>query len=202
MFLLGGCPSGETPRPRAADEFGVPGKGEPMAVGEPLAEDLSGAPPQVSRSRGHKGGLIVLFPMVFPKTDDPAAHAVAARVQARLAELAKRAGGARGVDVRPDPETVCPPKGGCEATSVSAVIVMKGTTCAVAGLFAGPKGSPAHLLPWSGKIDFANEIVAVGESPESHVKVKDFVPCDALIVKRENEEAGLARYIAGLMPAR
>jgi hypothetical protein len=196
---VAGCPSGETPPPK--EDFGNPGKGDdPIAIGTAAPEDLSSAPPDVSRSVGHKGGVVVLWPHLVPPSDDPAAKAIAAKVQQHLADLAHRAAGARDVDVRPAPETRCGPKVGCEATSVSAVIVMKGTTCAVAALIAGPKKAPAHLLPWSGKADFTKDIVPFGEPADPLVKVKDFVPCDALLDKKQNEEAAIARYITGLLP--
>jgi hypothetical protein len=196
---LAGCPGEEAQKARPKEDFGEPTKGDPRPAGPKPPEDLSDAPPEVSRSVGHKGSVIVLWPRVVP-AGTAAPGGIAEKVQQRLVELSRRAAGARAIDIRPAPETTCSPKNGCDATSVGAVLVVKGADCAVAAVMAGPNKSAAHLVPWSGKVELAKEIVAFGEKPEPVVKVKEFVPCESLLVKKENEEATLARYIAGLMP--
>jgi hypothetical protein len=205
VSALPGCPGDEAQKARPKEDFGEATHGDPHPAGPTPVEDLSDAPPEVSRSLGHKGSLIVLWPRVInaagpSDAGPPPDNGAAEKVQQRLAELAHRAAGARAIDVRPAPETTCAPKNGCDATSIGAVLVVKGADCAVAAVMAGPNKSAAHLLPWSGKVEFAKDSIAFGESPEPAVKVKEFVPCESLLVKKENEEATLARYIAGLMP--
>jgi hypothetical protein len=197
---LSGCPTEEAQHVRPPEDFGAPTKGEPVAAGTALPEDLSSSPPEVSRSLGHKGSVIVLWPRLVPASTDPTTNAVASRVQERLADLSKRAAGPRAIDVRPSPETVCAAKNGCDALTVSAVIVVQGTNCAVAALIGGPNKGPSHLLPWSGKVEFTKDTVSFGESPDALVKVKEGVPCDSLLAKRENEEATIARFIFKQMP--
>lgn len=200
-LLLTGCPT--EPGPRAPDDFGEASHGDdPVPIGtsskkeEAPAED---AAPEISRSRGPKGGVVVLWPRVWPKSDDAATRELVTKVQTRLQTLAKRAAGARTVEVRPEPERSCPKKG-CEATSVSAVVVVRDKACAVVAFVAGPGTSPGHLLPWAGKVQLTSDVVAFRDPPEEQVKVVDHVPCATVLDGIEDADAALARYIAGLLP--
>jgi hypothetical protein len=198
MFIAG-CPP-EQPV-RTAEDFGPPSASEehePPAAKEapPPKEDA----PEVSRSKGPKGGVVVFWPRIWPRDDaDPATRALATRVQQKLQALAKRAAGARTVEIRPEPERVCP-RDGCEATTVGAVLVLRDKACAVVAVVAGPGTSPSRLLPWAGKAKFGQESVPFREPPEEQVKVEDYVACDKLLDGTENQDAAIAKYIAGLLP--
>jgi len=113
--------------------------------------------------------------------------------------LSHRTAGNRSIDVRPEPERVCPPEG-CQATSVGAVIVIKDTTCALVAVIAGPGKSAAHLVPWAGKVELTQDTVPFREPPEGRVKVRDWVSCATLLDGRENDETVISRQIAKLMP--
>lgn len=200
-LLLTGCPT--EPPPRAPEDFGEASRGDdPVPIGtsskkeEAAAED---AAPEISRSRGPKGGVVVLWPRVWPKSDDATTRDLATKVQQRLQVLAKRAAGARTVELRPEPERACPKKG-CEATAVSAVVVVRDKACAVVAFASGPGTSPGHLLPWAGKVELASDVVPFREPPEERVKVVDHVPCATVLDGVDDADAALARYIAGLLP--
>ncbi|HVY48499.1 MAG TPA: hypothetical protein VHB21_21570, partial [Minicystis sp.] len=184
---LAGCPTSPPARPH--EDFGVASKGDdPVALDVAKAPDPADLQPDVSRSRGHKGGMVVLWPRVSVATggDASKAHDAARDAELRLEALAHRAGGARAVDRRPEPEARCP-KDGCEATSVSAVVFARPDGCAAVAMIAGPKKSPAHLLKWAGDVELTSDIVPLGAGPEPLVKVKTAVPCEKLFEKRENE---------------
>jgi hypothetical protein len=205
MLLLGlsGCPTSNSPKTRTPEDFGDATAGdEPVPIGEakkkpaPATEDA----PEISRSRGTKGGVIVLWPRVWPRKDeDPASVEIATRVQKRLEALSRRAAGSRSIEVRPSPERSCP-QDGCEATSVSAVIVTRGKGCAVAALVGGPGKSPSRFVPWAGAVTFTSETVPFREPPEEQVKVSDYASCEKLLEGTEAQDAAIAKAITGLLP--
>ena len=69
---------------------------------------LAADAPEISRSVGVKGGVVVLWPRVLPATADPAVQVEAQKLQARLTAMAEAAAPAAPRDVRPTPERVCP----------------------------------------------------------------------------------------------
>lgn len=202
LLSLVGCPTGDDKPSKTAEDFGNPSLGDdpvPIGSGKTKKDDHKNDPPEISRSRGTKGGIVVLWPRIWPHGDDAATRDVTVKVQQRLDALAKRAAGNRSIDVRPEPERSCP-KEGCEATSVSAVIVVRDKACAAVAVVAGPGTSAGHILPWAGKVELTKETVAFRDAPEEQVKVKDYVPCATLLDGREDNEAAIARYITGLLP--
>jgi hypothetical protein len=203
LLSLAGCPTEDGPKARTPEDFGPATEGDtPVPIGEAANKpnDHANDAPEISRSRGPKGGVVVLWPRVFwPKGDEAVSRELATKVQRRLGELAKRAVGARSIDVRPEPEKVCPQEG-CIATSLGAVIVVRDKACAVVATAAGPNASPWHLLPWAGKAQLAKDTVPFRDPPEDQVKIVDYVACDKLLEGTEDKDAELARYIAGLMP--
>lgn len=134
--------------------------------------------PEISRSAGVQGGVVVLWPRILPRSEDPAVVELATLVQARLATLARA--GAEAVDQRPAPERVCPKANGCAAASVGAIIARKDKGCAVVALVSRPGISPAQLLPWAGRVRLKNSTAAFRDPPENEVIVEEFVPCDKL----------------------
>ena len=202
LLCLTACPP-EQPV-RTAEDFGPPTQGDTKEdMG--LASDKPAAPakedaPEVSRSTGPKGGVLVFWPRVWPRDDaDPRTRELSVQVQRKMEALARRAAGTRTIEARPEPERVCP-SDGCQATTVGAVLVLRDKACAVAAVVAGPGKSPARILPLSGKMTLTSETVPFREPPEEMVKVTDYVACDKMLEGIEQREADVARYIAGLMP--
>lgn len=187
--MLVSC-GGGTP-PRSADSEPISdGRGNapvPMAQheSEPATGPQTGDAPEISRSVGEEGGVVVLWPRVVqPKGSgepDAEAKALAARVQARLADLVRRARPGVPVDVRPEPERVCP-RAGCKAATAGAVIALAGGGgCAVVALISGAGTSPARLIPWSNALVVLKEnSVPFREPPERAMSVKDYARCTEL----------------------
>lgn len=145
----------------------------------------NGDAPQISRSRGVPGGIVVLWPRIVlpstgPRSPDASLLALARSVQQRLAQDAARALTGRAVDVRPKPQRVCP-RSGCVAVSVGALLTRAGSGCAALALVSPAGRSPARIVPWGGKVVVRNAVVPFREHPEGHVAVKDYVPCERLL---------------------
>lgn len=137
---------------------------------------LAGDAPEISRSVGEEGGLVVLWPRVVPASEDPEIVALAADVQRWLAAQGERTG--RLLDVRPAPERACPRvTHGCRAPTMSAVLAHQDGGCALVGLLSGPGESSTELLAWVGRVQVAAPTVPFREPPESVLRVADFVPC-------------------------
>src|SRR5262249_26564909 len=80
--------------------------------------------PEISRSAGVSGGVVVLWPRV-PRDSGATSEGnrkMAAGIQRRLTAIVQRALPGRSVDVRPEPERVCP-RSGCTALAVGAVLL-------------------------------------------------------------------------------
>jgi len=156
--------------------------------------------PQISRSVGEPGGVVVLWPRVLPATDAPEIRAAATRVQQSLQQLVASELAGRPVDVRPEPERVCP-QAGCKAASVGALLVHAGQACAVVGWVSQPGRSPARLVPWAGKIRLKQPTVPFRDYPESYVTILDFQPCAELEVAMASGQGAVGAAIRGLAPA-
>lgn len=137
--------------------------------------------PEISRSVGVAGGVVVLWPRIVQPRGSPPPDAslrkIAGDVQAQLARIAKKAGGP--VEVRPEPERVCP-QGGCKATRLGALVTRAGHGCAVVAVVGRPGETAAHLVPWAGRISLSATEVPFRSPPERVVHVGDYVPCASL----------------------
>ncbi|MBK6516311.1 MAG: hypothetical protein IPG04_19955 [Polyangiaceae bacterium] len=135
--------------------------------------------PEISRGTGDAGTVVVLWPRVLPKTDDPKISDLAGRVQIRLDRLAAKTG--KKVDRRPAPERVCPKDAGCKGVSLGAILAVKEQGCAVVAL-VGPSGTqPVTLVPLAGDAKLSATTSPFREPPENLVTVSEFVPCDKLL---------------------
>lgn len=130
--------------------------------------------PEISRSGGEKGGYVILWPRVFPK-DDPELLDIAAKMQKRLEALVRQAAPDAPIDVRPEPERVCP-RQGCDAVALGMVITKKEGGCAAAALVAKSGQSPSDIIPWVGKITVTSP-APFREPAESYMKVHEFGTC-------------------------
>jgi hypothetical protein len=153
--------------------------GGPENVAVPKAGGANDAP-EISRSVGEEGGVLVFWPRVIPKTQDAAMRETAAAIQSRLRSMVEQAAPERAIDVRPEPERVCG-KEGCLAMTVGAALVEVGGGCAVVGLVAEPGMSPTKIVPWVGEVKLANNEVPFREPPESQVTIVDAMPCDEVL---------------------
>ncbi len=142
--------------------------------------------PEISRGVGRPGGVIVLWPRIVHSRGDSAApddetRALATRIQRHLASLVHRELPGVPVDVRPEPERVCP-RSGCVAVSVGVLLTRSGQKgCSATALVAPPDVAPARLVPWAGRVEPTQQIVPFREHAEEFVRVRDLARCDTLL---------------------
>lgn len=134
--------------------------------------------PEISKSGGAEGGVVVLWPRVAPKSDDPEVKEIAELAQSRLASLAGELGVE--VDKRPEPERVCPRPQGCKAVSLGFVLAKHQGGCALVATVSKPGESPATLVPWVGTVELRSSTVPFREPPESEVSVTEMASCSKL----------------------
>ncbi|MEM6925688.1 MAG: hypothetical protein AAF602_02070 [Myxococcota bacterium] len=141
-----------------------------------LAAAIAGGDgPEISRSRGSSRGLVVLWPRLVPETDDPVLRDLADRMKNRLYAAAAEVVPYRRVDVRPEPERVCP-RDGCRAPAVSVMIGHQEGGCVVVGLLQPPGPTPPVAWSVSGEVELI-EPLAFRTPPENAVVVREFTPC-------------------------
>jgi hypothetical protein len=146
----------------------------------------------VSQSGGEPGGLVVFWPRVIPRSEAPEVSQLAGQVQAKLVELAEQTFPERSLDVRPEPERVCP-RGGCPAATFGVLLVHKGEKCAAVALTSAGETATNDLAVWAGDVRLKLERVAFREYPENHVAISGYVPCDQLVqAMTDNDEAIVA----------
>lgn len=202
---LGLCGCGSSKKPAQTEGEGAAPDATAAATATPTAEATasaaaSAAPaqdkdaPEISRSGGEEGGVVVFWPRVTPRTDDPATRELAGKVQGKLVELVKKAAPKRARDVRPEPERVCQ-RSGCAAMTVGVVLVSQDKGCAVVALVSGPGTAPAKLVPWAGAIELKAQEVPFREPPESEITVKDMAPCDKLLDQLSKGDAAVVKAI-------
>jgi hypothetical protein len=167
-------------------------------------DESSNDAPEISRSAGAAGGVVVLWPrLVLPhgagKPDDETL-ALARKAQARLANLARSTLSGANVDVRPEPERVCP-KNGCAGVSLGLLFARAGNGCSLFALVSGPGKSPSRLVPWSpGAVKLSAPSVGFREPPERVVKVDDYASCGKLpddLAPKDGEVAAAIKSAAG-----
>ena len=113
----------------------------------------------VSRHRGKKGGVTVLWPRVVPQTDDAQILQLADALQGRLDAMAQASVDPKRVVVRPAPERVCP-RSGCRSVSLGAVLGHQDGGCFAVGLVGLPEGGAVQ--PWTSP---SGQPCAISSSP-------------------------------------
>jgi hypothetical protein len=156
----------------------------PSAAPDETEPSAAADAPEISRSRGEAGGVVVLWPrMVLPRSGQPKPdaqmRALAAKLQQRLVGIAKRALPGKRLDVRPEPERVCP-RPGCQGVSLGVLLTRAGGGCAAVALISGPGASPARLVPWAAQMQLSEQSVPFRQPPERAVEVTDYVRCTDL----------------------
>ena len=177
--LVSGCgrPAPQGPQPGA-------GTGPQSTTG--------GDSPQISRSVGVEGGVVVLWPRVIGSPDAGLPiTSVARELQSRLVAITKRVAPGRPVDVRPEPERVCP-RAGCAATSVGVLLAVRGRGCAAVALVSEPGQSPAELVPWGGGVNLKSSSALFREPPEQSVSVSDYARCESLLEELSDQDVEAA----------
>lgn len=154
----------------------------------------AGDAPEISRSAGDARTVVVLWPRVAPRSNSAVSRSAAYVVQGALASLATSAFPGWKIDVRPEPERVCP-RAGCVGPSVGAVLIHHQQGCAVAALVAPGGVSPQQIVPWAGSVVPRIPQVRFREPAESFVTVMDFARCDRL---SEPLKAGSAAVLAAM----
>jgi len=174
-------------------------------VTESTAETVAPAPsrtedgPHISRSVGEDGGVIVFWPRVIPSSDDAGIRDLAGELQRRLVELTNKVVGDRRVDVRPEPERVCP-RMGCAAMTVGVLLTHQGGGCTAVALVSGSGKGAAQLVPWAGKVELKKTEVPFRDYPESQVTIRDAIPCKDLIAALADADSsirGAIKAVAG-----
>ncbi|MFT4623479.1 MAG: hypothetical protein ACI8PZ_002135 [Myxococcota bacterium] len=135
--------------------------------------------PEISRSRGPRDGVVVLWPRMVPPSEDAQLLAAADGLRLALERAVRSDLPDLPLDVRPMPERACPEWKGCRAVAVGVVLVHQEGGCAAAVTVAAPGVSPTALLPWAGDL-VLEPSVPFRVAPESGVQVNDFVPCAEL----------------------
>lgn len=156
----------------AACSGGAGGSGSGSSGGELIVEEDD---PRVSRSAGPEGGVVVLFPRVMGIPEDEPAT-----LQAHMVEVARRVFPDREIDVRPDPERVCPRRG-CHGVSLGALLIVQNGQCATVGIVGGPGPSDLTLTRWTGRLIVRDRVIPFREPPESHIVLQDASPCAQLL---------------------
>jgi hypothetical protein len=156
--------------------------------------------PEVSRSRGTAETVVVLWPRIIPSDQAGVSRELAGAIQNHLRNLVSQALPGRAIDMRPEPERVCP-QAGCLGPSVGILFLRDSNGCAVLGLVSGPGQSSTRMIPWVGLVDARPEDVPFRQPPESYVTVKDFsAPCSSvlgLLGDRDAEIIAAIRSVAG-----
>lgn len=174
-------PPAATPTPAGPEAPATPTTSPATPATPPTTPPPTGASsvdaPEISRSVGVRGGVVVLWPRIAPRSDDPAVRAIASAVQQRLRAVAERALPGRAIDVRPEPERVCP-RQGCAAMTVGASLfhTPRGG-CTVVALVSGAGMSPQRLLQWVGNVTLRESIVPYREPPEGRMVAEDMARC-------------------------
>lgn len=194
-----GPPPAATAQPMVQQEYTPP-----AAAAQATAEAGSNDAPEISRSAGSEGGAVVLWPRIVLPRDagkpDLDTLKLAARAQSRLAEIAKKVLGNVTIDMRPEPERVCP-KTGCKGISLGLLFAKAGNGCSLMALVSAPGMSPQRIVPWSpGLVKLGADTVQFREPAEKVVKVSDYGACaklpDDLAAKDADVEAAI-RSAAG-----
>jgi len=146
--------------------------------------------PEISRSVGVDGGAVIMWPRIIPKSERVATRDLAASLRGHLRKMVEKQLPGRPIDMRPEPQRVCP-RSGCKAVSAGALIIRSQQGCLVVALIGRPGKYPLRLVPWVGKMRLKKEWVTFREPPESQVQIIDYAKCSQVISKLSERE----RYV-------
>ena len=155
--------------------------------------------PEISRSRGSRGSVVVLWPRIIPADDSPETQQLARAVQANLVSMVRTTFPGRDIDVRPAPERVCP-MGGCDGAAVGALLLLREDGCAVIALGSQPGTVPMTLVPWAGDVRLRGTRIPFRQHPENWVTVTDFARRDQLPAALEINDEAVIQAIRRIAP--
>ncbi len=163
-------------------------------------QSTAGDAPEISRSTGSPGGVIVFWPRIIPRSETVNTRALAKKIQMRLKTLVTQALPGRPLDVRPEPERVCP-QAGCQAMTVGVLLARKGKGCIAVALLSRPGQALTRLVPWVGKVKLKQEWVPFRKPPETYLTINDFTPCDQVMDQLPANEGQIVKMIKDAEPA-
>ncbi len=146
--------------------------------------------PEISRSVGVEGGVVIMWPRIIPRSERAGTRDLAASLRGHLRRLVEKRLPGRPIDMRPEPQRVCP-RQGCKAVSVGALIIRDKQGCLVVALIGRPGKYPLRLVPWVGKMRLKEEWVTFRETPESRVQIIDYAKCSQVMSQLSERE----RYV-------
>jgi hypothetical protein len=183
--------------PPADPTTAAPGRPASAAPGS-AAPARTGDAPEISRSVGAQGGVVIFWPRVIPRDVVPQTRDLAAALQRKIRGVVSHALPGRPIDLRPEPERVCP-RAGCAAMTVGVLLHRNQNGCVALALVSGPGTAPAKIVPWGGGVRLRADTVPFREAPESQVTVTDYLTCDGMLDHEElrEREAEVAAAIRG-----
>jgi hypothetical protein len=145
----------------------------------------TGDAPEISRSPGRVGGVVVLWPRIVPATEDPGLQELAVTLQQRLRAIAEKAKPGALIDVRPSPQRACPIEAGCKGVSIGVLLAHDQGGCAAVATVAPAGTAPSTLVPWAGSVKLLSFETPFRDAPEKRVSIADFSSCDDLATELE-----------------
>ncbi|HFE45676.1 MAG TPA: hypothetical protein ENJ18_09320 [Nannocystis exedens] len=188
-----GQPAGQTAGSAATPTGTAAGATHPLA-----AEPESIEEKHISTSLGEPGGLLIFWPRIIPRDIVDQNHELAAALQRHTRTVVQRNLPGTSLDIRPEPERVCP-QNGCKAPSIGILLSREKQGCLVLALIAKPGESPTKIVPWAGEVRLKADSVAFREYPEMQITVADYVPCTSLLSKMDENEAIVMRALKEAM---
>jgi hypothetical protein len=195
---FGTVPPAQTPPsspPVAVEETPPP----PVESSRTQREPNPGDDPQISRSAGPEGGVVVLWPRIIGNTGAADNTELARGLQARMRSLVEETLPGHEIEVRPEPERTCP-QAGCAAISANVLLLRESDGCVILALVSPPGRSPMTLVPWVGEVELDASSSPFREPPEERVRIRDFAYCEDLLSRsdeRQSEVADALRAAAG-----
>ena len=190
-----GAPPAKAPAPTTAPPTTTTTPATPPSS-EVIAPSVGNAP-EISRSVGVEGGVIILWPRISG-AKDATSRELAAQIQQHLVTLVARAAPGKPVDTRPEPERACS-RQGCKAVSVGAVLLREGTACAVVAMISPGGPSSATLVPWAADITLRSPTSKFREAPEPAILVRDFSTCSTIVSELPGHDAEVEAAIRQLV---
>lgn len=151
---------------------------------------------RVSSSAGVEGGVVILWPRIVPATIADENRQLTSSLQQHVRSLVEKTLPGRPLDIRPEPERVCP-RTGCKGVSINILFHRNNTGCVAIALINAPGTSDTQMIPWAGGIEFKQGQTSVPfrEPPESHVTVKDYALCTGLLETMKAQDAVVANAL-------